>query len=253
MILKVVIFITFKTILLLVEICTSSLHSLLNAERAGAHRAEFCSELAVGGITPSYGLLKEAIERTSLPLFVLIRPRSGNFVYSDFEFETMKTDIEICKKMGYKGIVSGVLTLDNRIDKERTKELIEISKPLEFTFHRAFDLTNDAFQSLEELIELGVSRILTSGQASSAEKGLNLLIQLKKLTGNKLTILPGGGITPENVHLFKKNGFMEIHASASSLFKEVSKPKIPMNSEIFFDETKIFLSDEEIIKRLLEG
>lgn len=238
---------------MLVEICATSVQSAVNAQQAGAERIELCSELAVGGTTPSYGLLKQIMKEISIPVFVLIRPRSGDFLYSDFEFEVMKTDIKICKELGCKGIVSGVLKEDFSIDLLRTQELIELSKPLEFTFHRAFDLTKNPLKSLEELIDLGASRISTSGQETSAEKRIDLLVQLKKLTENKLTILPGGGINPDNVNLFKENGFKEIHASASSLFKESPKPKISMNSEKFWDETKLFVSDEEIVKNLLNN
>src|SRR5690606_3653295 len=131
-------------------------------------------------------------------------------------------------------------------------ELVELAKPLEFTFHRAFDLTPNPVESLEELIEIGVNRILTSGQEISAEKGIDLLIKLKDLAKDRLRILPGGGIRPENVHLFRENGFTEIHASASSVWKESPKPKISMNSVKFFDETKLFVSDEEKIRKLIQ-
>lgn len=124
---------------MVVEICANSYQSALNAQNAGAKRIELCSELASGGITPSYGLLKQVIDTLSLSVYVLIRPRSGNFNYSEEEFDVMKQDIQLCKNLGYQGIVSGVLNKDNTIDIERTKELIELSKPLEFTFHRAFD------------------------------------------------------------------------------------------------------------------
>lgn len=235
-----------------IEICATSVQSALNAQKAGAQRIELCSELAVGGITPSYGLIKQVRNEVSIPVFVLIRPRSGNFVYSDEEFEIIKKDIQLCKDSGCAGIVSGVLKEDFSIDLVRTKELIELAKPLEFTFHRAFDLTPNPIESFEELIEMGVNRILTSGQENSAEKGIDLLVKLKELAQDKLTILPGGGISAENVHLFRESGFKEIHASASSVWKESPKPKISMNSEKFFDETKVFVSDEEIIRKLIQ-
>lgn len=237
---------------MLVEICATSVQSAVNAGKGGAGRIELCSELTVGGITPSYGLLKEVLKNCPLPVFVLVRPRGGDFVYSDEEFEVMKSDIEICKELGCAGIVSGVLNADDSIDLIRTKELVELAKSLEFTFHRAFDLTNEPMKSLKELIEMGVGRILTSGQKASAEKGLDLLIQLRESAQNKLSILPGGGINPGNVHLFRENGFEEIHASASSLYKEYPKPKISMNSEKFFDETKVFVSGLEGIKELVK-
>lgn len=235
-----------------IEICATSVQSALNAQKAGAQRIELCSELAVGGFTPSYGLIKQVRNEISIPVFVLIRPRSGDFVYSEFEFEAMKTDIEICKELGCAGIVSGVLKDDFSIDLNRTKELIKLSKPMTFTFHRGFDLTPNPFDELENLIEIGAERILSSGQNDSAEKGINLLAELKNKAENRITILPGGGINLENANLFKENGFTEIHASASSLFKESPKPKISMNSEKFFDETKVFVSDEEIIRKLIQ-
>lgn len=237
----------------IVEICATSVQSVKNAEKSGAHRIELCSELAVGGITPSYGLIKEVLKQTSLPVFVLIRPRSGDFTYSKDEFEAMRSDIQICKELGCKGIVSGILNVDYSLDRERTKELIEFSKPLEFTFHRAFDWVKKPEESIQTLIELGAHRILTSGQSESAEKGLNTLTQWKKLVENRLTILPGGGINPENVPKFKQAGFTEIHASASRLMKETIQPKISMNSLKFFDESKQFESDSEKIKKLVNN
>jgi copper homeostasis protein len=126
------------------EICANSYQSALNAEKAGADRIELCSELSVGGITPSYGLLKVVSENITIPVFVLIRPRSGNFNYSDAEFDIIKNNIKLCKKLGLKGIVSGVLNDDNTIDIKRTQELIELSSPLSFTFHRAFDCVPNA-------------------------------------------------------------------------------------------------------------
>ena len=121
------------------EICANSYQSASNAEKAGAHRIELCAELAVGGITPSYGLLKKVMHDLTIPVHVLIRPRSGDFTYSDAEFQIMKENILICKELGVTGIVSGVLKLDNTIDIERTKELVAVAKPMNFTFHRAFD------------------------------------------------------------------------------------------------------------------
>lgn len=235
-----------------VEICATSFQSAKNAQSAGADRIELCSELGVGGITPSYGLVQKVVNELEIPVYVLIRPRSGNFLYSDEEFDVMKKDIEHCKESGCAGIVSGVLTSDNQIDFSRTKELVELSRPMDFTFHRAFDLVRNPMESLDKLIEIDVTRILTSGGENSAEKGIDFLVQLKNSTENKLTILPGGGISPENVHLFKENGFEEIHASASSVYRENEKQKISFVSEKFLDETKVYVSDIEKIKQLLK-
>uniref|UniRef100_UPI00404910BA copper homeostasis protein CutC n=1 Tax=Gelidibacter sp. TaxID=2018083 RepID=UPI00404910BA len=237
---------------MILEICANSYQSALNAEKAGAHRIELCSELAVGGLTPSYGLLKQTIDAVTIPIFVLIRPRSGNFTYSDAEFDTMKHDIQLCKDLGYAGIVSGVLNADNTIDSERTRELIELSKPLTFTFHRAFDWTPNPFEALEQLKKLNFQRILTSGQEINAEKGIEILKKLKEKSQNQLIILPGGGINPTNASLFKSAGFTEIHASATTIETVSDVPKISMNSAKFFNETIDVYSSTEIIKSILK-
>jgi len=202
------------------EICANTYQSAKNALEAGAHRIELCQELSVGGITPSYGLLKKVIEELDIPVFVLIRPRSGNFVYSDDEFQIMKNDIQLCKDLGCKGIVSGVLKPDSTLDDERTKVLINLAKPLSFTFHRAFDEVKNPKAALLQLVELGADRVLTSGQKVTAEEGLELLKELNVLAENRITILAGGGISSKNANLFKEAGLSEIHASASSTKKE---------------------------------
>lgn len=233
------------------EICASNYQSANNAQNAGAHRIELCSELAVGGITPSYGLIKQVIENLSIPVFVLIRPRSGDFTYSDADFEIMKQDIQMCKKLGCKGIVSGVLNRDNTIDIERTKTLIELSKPLPFTFHRAFDWTPNPFEALKSLINLNVNRILTSGQAISAEKGILILNQLHQLANGALTILPGSGINPNNILIFKAAGFKEVHCSAVLASEIQSSAPIMLNSPVFLNDGQEIASNQEVIKAMI--
>ena len=223
------------------EICANSYDSAVTAEKFGADRIELCSEISNGGITPSYGMLKRVIDNISIPAFVLIRPRSGNFVYSNQEFEIMKQNINLCKKLGYQGIVSGVLNSNNSIDSKRTRVLVELARPLKFTFHRAFDCVNSPDIALNQLCELGVDRILTSGQAPTAEAGLKQLKRLQKKSFGKIILLPGGGINSSNVEQFKKAGFAEIHTSASS--KKLSK------SSLFSAE--ITYSDPDKIKAIL--
>lgn len=201
---------------MLLEICANSYQSAKNAQEAGAQRIELCQELSVGGITPSYGLLKEVTENLNISVFVLIRPRGGNFVYTDAEFDIMKQDIQLSKDLGCHGIVSGILNRDKTIDLKRTNALVELSKPLAFTFHRAFDEVIYPKQALEVLIDLGVERVLTSGQETSAEKGIEFLQEFNKISNNRITILAGGGINSENASKFKAIGLNEIHASASS-------------------------------------
>lgn len=225
------------------EICSNSYQSAINAQEAGAHRIELCQQLSVGGLTPSYGLIKQVVDALSIPVFVLIRPRSGNFTYSDAEYDIMKQDIQICKNLGCVGIVSGVLKKDNSINIERTKELIELAKPLQFTFHRAFDCVENPKNSLEQLIDLGIGRVLTSGLETSAEKGLNLIKQLQEQANGRITILAGSGITALNAKLFKDVGLIEIHASAST--------KIESDRSLF--STSLTYSDPEKIKAILNA
>ena len=228
---------------MILEICANSYQSAFNAEIAGAHRIELCSEISVGGTTPSYGLLKKVMADIDIPVQVLIRPRSGDFHYSDEEFDIMKENILQCKDLGCAGIVSGVLHEDYTIDKKRTSELIELSKPMSFTFHRAFDVVSKPKESLLQLLNLGVDRLLTSGQQEKAEDGIDLLIELQKLAKNKLTILPGSGINSENCIHFKNAGFTEIHSSASKI--------ISMNTHSYFGNTPQTVSDIDTIKNIL--
>lgn len=228
---------------MLLEICVNSYQSAKNAQEAGAHRIELCQELSVGGITPSYGLMKQVIENLSIPVFVLIRPRGGNFVYSDDEFDIMKKNIQICKDLGANGIVSGVLKEDRTLDIERTRALVQSSRPLSFTFHRAFDEIINPEETIEQLIHLEVERVLTSGQQKTAEAGLKFLKILNKIGKGEITILPGAGITSNNADKFGNAGFKEIHASAS---KEVEQ-----NTSIFGMTQTV--SDIYTIKAILKA
>lgn len=200
---------------MLLEICANSYQSALNAQLAGAHRIELCQELAVGGITPSYGLIEKVIRNVTIPVFVLIRPRSGNFVFSDAEFDIMKKDIQICKELGCQGIVSGILNTDFSIDIKRTKTLVELSRPLEFTFHRAFDEVENPEVALAQLIDLGVERILTSGQAKTAEQGIKLIERFHHKAKELVSIMAGAGVNATNASKFMEIGLTEIHSSAS--------------------------------------
>lgn len=234
------------------EICANSYQSAMNAEKAGAHRIELCSELAVGGITPSYGLLKKVVSELTIPIHVLIRPRSGDFTYSDEEFQVMKENILLCKELGCAGIVSGILKPNNTIDTERTQELVQLSKPMSFTFHRAFDWVRNPLDEFFKLEKIGVNRVLTSGQESTAEKGIHLLneLQTQKTTSS---LLPGGGINIDNIHLFKDAGYDEVHLSASSQIQTIETPKVSMNSLRLFDETTLSYSNINSIRNILKS
>jgi copper homeostasis protein len=229
---------------MLLEICANSYQSAKNAQIAGAKRIELCSELSIGGITPSYGLIQQVIEELDIETFVLIRPRSGNFQYSEAEFDSIKKDIQICKDLGCHGIVSGVLNEDNTIDIKRTQDLIALSKPLPFTFHRAFDVVPNPKDALEQLIKLGVHRILTSGQHPKAIDGIENLKALKEQAKKRITLLAGSGINSQNAKLFKDAGFEELHASASKVIRTVSS--------VYFGNTPQTVSSITKIKAILK-
>ena len=196
---------------MIIEVCAESYEYAVKAEKAGADRIELCRDLHLDGLTPDYESAKKTIDTLDIPVFILIRPREGDFIYSDEEFELMKDDILKFKEMGCKGIVSGVLNSDNSIDINRTKELVELSKPLEFTFHRAFDIVSNPLKEIENLIESEIQRVLTSGQKENAIEGVELLKELKNISKNRIKIMPGGGINKSNIVNFE--GFNEIHGS----------------------------------------
>ncbi|WP_273565640.1 copper homeostasis protein CutC [Maribacter halichondriae] len=233
---------------MLVEVCANSLESALNAEKAGVDRIELCSELAVGGVTPSYGLLKSIKKYISIPVHVLIRPRSGDFTYSEYDFEIMKQDIELCVDLGFEGIVSGVLHKDFSLDFERTAVLRKASGTLKFTFHRAFDWVKDPLSALGRLEDISVDYILSSGQRKSAPEGIELLAQLHR-NSTTCTIMPGGGIRPENVHFFKEIGFKAIHLSGVKFERTLpSEPMVSMNSPSFLKDDELGISDVETLR-----
>ena len=196
---------------MIIEVCAESYEHALKAEKAGADRIELCKDLHLDGLTPDYESAKKTIDSLNIPVFILIRPREGNFIYSNEEFELMKSDIIKFKEMGCKGIVSGVLNNDNSIDIERTKELVELSKPLDFTFHRAFDVVKDPIKEIENLIKMGIGRVLTSGQKEKAIDGLVFLEQLNNISNNRIVIMPGSGISKKNLKNFEL--FKEVHGS----------------------------------------
>ena len=234
------------------EICATTIHSAINAERGGAHRIELCDNLWEGGTTPSHASIEKAIEQLSIPVFVLIRPRGGDFTYTDLEFDLMKREIEHCKQLGVGGIVSGVLLPDGAIDKVRTKILMEQSEGLPFTFHRAFDQVPDPISALDDLIELDVDRVLTSVQECTAAKGKALIGDLIKFAQDQLIILPGGGINIDNIESLVKVGCTEFHLSAKEYVQRNSiyPIKVPMNGSADIPEEKLTVSSIEKIRQL---
>jgi copper homeostasis protein len=202
---------------LISEICIDSVDGAIAAEQAGADRVELCADLLEGGTTPSLGLMETTIARTKLPVQVMIRPRGGDFLYSDIEVEMMLRDIAAAKSARAGGVVFGCLTADGRIDAKLTEKLIAAARPLSVTFHRAFDVSRDPIESLQTLIGLGIDRLLTSGQEPSVLEGAPLIKRLIELAAGRLIVMPGGGITARNVaRIIRETGANEIHFAALS-------------------------------------
>ncbi|XP_048863018.1 copper homeostasis protein cutC homolog [Brienomyrus brachyistius] len=199
----------------LMEVCVDSVESAINAERGGAGRLELCSSLLEGGITPSIGLLRVVKQFVHIPVYSMIRPRGGDFLYSDREVEVMKVDIELMKSQGADGLVLGALTEDGRIDTELCVELLSVCRPLPVTFHRAFDMVRDPVVALETLISLGFERVLTSGCDISALEGLPLIKRMVEQAKGRIAIMPGGGVSERNLQrILEGSGAQEFHCSA---------------------------------------
>lgn len=204
------------------EVCANCYTSALAAQQGGAVRVELCENMAEGGTTPSYAQIKHAKEKLHIEIWPIIRPRGGDFLYTDDEFEIMKEDIRQCKQLGCAGAVTGMLLQDGRIDTERCKALIELAKPMPLAFHRAFDMSNNLSEALEELIELGFVRVLTSGAAPNAPAGTVVIAQLVKQAGKRIEVMPGAGINPGNIALLRQQtGAHTFHTSARQ--KQTSK------------------------------
>lgn len=200
---------------MILEVVVYNIESALQAQKGGADRIELCNNPGEGGTTPSYGSIAVVRKKLSIDVFVMIRPRGGDFHYSVEEFESMKTDVEQCKKLTVDGIVFGILHTDGRLDKERCKELIDLARPMKVTCHRAFDMTRNAFETLEECVEVGFDRILTSGHQAKAQEGISLLTELVQKAGKRISIMPGSGVSAENAaKLVTETGARELHFSA---------------------------------------
>ena len=198
-----------------IEICVDSVAGAIAAQRGGADRVELCDNLMEGGTTPSAGCIRTARKRLQIGLQVIIRPRGSDFLYDDTEIEVMREDIRVVKEAGADGVVIGCLTAAGDIDQSLTRELVKLAHPMNVTFHRAFDMCRDPRQGLEELIGLGLDRVLTSGQEASCLEGLELIAALQQQAAGRIIILPGGGITPQNVHkIVAGTGVSEVHLSA---------------------------------------
>lgn len=216
-----------------VEVVVYNIASAMKAEEGGADRVELCDSPGDGGTTPSYGTIELVRRHVSLDVFVMIRPRGGDFCYSSYEYHAMKRDISQCQKLSVDGVVFGILNPDGTIDKKRCKELIGMARPLKVTCHRAFDMTRDPFEALEDCIEAGFDRILTSGQRARAVEGADLIGELIRKAGGRIAIMPGSGVNEETVReIVSKTNTTEIHCSAATNVESTMKFRNPNINEM---------------------
>jgi len=238
----------------LLEICVNSATSALRAQQGGADRVELCENLFEGGTTPSAGSIGVARRHLDIGLMVMIRPRGGDFLYSDLELDVMRQDIRLAKELGADGLVLGLLTPDGHVDVPRTAELVELAGPLPVTFHRAFDLTADPFRALEDLIALGISRILTSGGERSAFEGAGLIARLVRHAAGRISLLAGGGIHERNAAaILAQTGVREIHLSATG--EQPSgmihrNPALHLGGALYPPEYEITLTDPHKVSQV---
>jgi len=240
----------------LLEICIDSVASAIAAEQGGAQRVELCDYLAGGGTTPSAGMIEVVRQSITIGLHVLIRPRRGDFLYSPAEFEVMKRDIKLCRQLGVDGVAIGALTKDGGIDVAGTQSLIEVAGGMSITFHRAFDRAADPYKALEDLLQLNVHRLLTSGQQETALQGADLIRELRERSEGKLIILPGGGVTPDNVReLVSRTGVQEVHASVRKSVESdmvYRKDQPAMSSNRLLSEFEQLVADVEQVRAMRE-
>ena len=238
-----------------IEICCYSVESALIAERAGAHRVELCDNYLEGGTTPSHATIKHAVQLLNIPVNVIIRPRGGDFLYTDVEYEIIKNDVLVARELNANGVVVGFLNEEGSIDEQKTKEIVELAQPMEVTFHRAFDMCKDPVVALKQLINTGVKRILTSGQKNNAVEGAGLLAELVTHAGDDIIIMPGSGVNETNiVELMEKTGAIEYHSSAKSFKKSDMKyfhSNVNMGDSTSFDEFRKITVDASKVVALL--
>ncbi|WP_285056491.1 copper homeostasis protein CutC [Pedobacter ginsengisoli] len=236
------------------EVCANSLRSALAAQEGGAIRVELCDNLPEGGTTPSHAQIELAKEMLDIKVYPIIRPRGGDFLYTDLEFELMKKDISVCRSLGCNGIVIGILKADGTVDMSRCRELIDLAGPMGVTFHRAFDMSSDLFKALEDIIDLGCERILSSGGEASALQGAKVLAALVRQAGHRISIMPGAGISAQNIsELIRITDAGEFHASARKTVKSHMKFRNPnLNMGALGDEFSYDLTDSHTVKTLIE-
>ena len=242
---------------ILVEICCGSIDDAIEAERGGADRVELCSALFLGGLTPSIGTIQEAKARLKIPVMVMVRPRGGGFCYTAAEFASMERDVEAAVAAGADGIVFGILSSDGKIDVDRCKKLRQLVGNRQSVFHRAFDVTPDAFAAVEQLVEMGITRILTSGQKDTVPEGMDLIRALMERAGNRIEILPGGGIRPYQVkHVIARTGCRQVHLTAWKSAVDASthgNRAVTFGGALYPPEDRYEVTDAELVRKIEGG
>ncbi len=237
------------------EVAVDSLESALIAQECGVDRIELCADLGTGGITPSLGMIELAVERLNIQIHVMIRPRRGDFFYSDVEFEIMQRDIQTVKSAGAQGVVFGILHTDGSIDCARNRELVAAARPMNVTFHRAFDMCRDPRAALTDLMDLGVDTLLTSGLAPSAAEGMPLIVELVTWAAGRVDIMPGAGIHPGNIsRIAEATGARIFHFSAREPVDgpmTYRNPRLTMGDEVSEYE-RTYVSAERIRKTMAQ-
>ncbi len=232
----------------ILEVIGFTIESCRLAQAAGANRIELCDNPGEGGTTPSYGFIKAARELLQIQLYPLLRPRGGDFLYTDEEFSILKTDVKLCKALGCDGVVIGLLNKDGSIDTTRTTQLAEVAYPMGVTFHRAFDRCSNPFESLEHVIAAGCERILTSGQYPTAMEGAALIAELIKQANERITIMPGSGVNSGNIiDLARKTGAVEFHTSARTW----KKSDMEYNNSSMNEKLQSVTVDKDEVKKLV--
>lgn len=235
-----------------IEVCVEGIDGLLAAQKAGADRVELCASLLEGGLTPSIGVVREALKLSTIPFHVIVRPRGGDFLYSEHEFQSMLRDVEALRDLGVAGVVVGCLTFDGQVGVERTRALVRAAKPLSVTFHRAFDMTRDYRQAIEDLVHCGIDRVLTSGQRRTALEGIDILKDAVTLADGRLTVMVCGGLDPRNIsEVLERTGAHEAHFSAGKTVRSgmaFHNPFVGMGGTALEREYEITVTDEAAVR-----
>jgi copper homeostasis protein len=239
----------------LIEICVEGIDGLAAAQAGGADRVELCASLLEGGLTPSMGVVKQAVAVSMIPFYVIIRPRGGDFLYSELEFLTMLDDVRSCRELGVSGVVIGCLTADGRIDESRMGELVEAARPMKVTCHRAFDMTRDPEEAIEALVRCGVDRVLTSGQRDSALEGIDVLKRMHDAARGRILIMACGGLDESNIaEVLHRSEADELHFKALLTRPSGMKfrnPSVGMGDTSLEREFEVTVTDTNAVRRTI--